>query len=378
MDEILDSLKILAQKPLAEAKALPRDVYISPEILDHELEHIFAYDWICAGRHDEIPNIGDYLTFDLGDQPLLLIRGTNNNIHARANVCLHRMMRLADGSGHTKKFTCPYHAWTYDIDGRLIAAAYMDRTSCFNRQNMRLPEIRCEIFHGWIYVSMNKDAIPISELLDDLDPLVAPYQIGNYVTIFRQHHVWRTNWKHLTENFMEGYHLPVAHKNTVGAYFGLMDTGFDARGGFHHFTYQTFTKSSNAPVGSAHPDNKSLTGTARNTSIMPTVFPTHMYVLAPDHLWYLSLQPLGVDHVKILYGAAIAPEVLATQKDVDDYIAKTRAFLDDVQEEDRFVVENIFKGAQAPLSTSGPLSWLERENHEFTQYLARRLCKGDK
>jgi phenylpropionate dioxygenase-like ring-hydroxylating dioxygenase large terminal subunit len=376
MEKILDCLDKLAHRPLAEATAMPRDIYISPEILQHERERIFAQDWICAGRADEIPNIGDYLTFDLCDQPLLLIRGSDNMIHARANVCLHRMMRLANGSGHTKKFTCPYHAWTYDIDGKLIAAAYMDRTSCFDRQNMRLPEIRCEIFHGWIYVSMNKEAEPVGNLLIDLVPLINPYRMDNYVTIFRQQHIWHTNWKHLTENFMEGYHLPVAHKNTVGAHFGLMDTKFDDCGNFDYFTYQTFTKSSSAPVGSAHPDNKTLSGEARNTSIMPTVFPSHMYVLAPDHLWYLSLQPMGIDRVSILYGAAIAPEVLAAQTNVDDYIAKTRAFLDDVQEEDRFVVENIFKGAQAPLSTSGPLSWLERENHEFTQYLARRLCSG--
>ncbi|MDB2390143.1 Rieske 2Fe-2S domain-containing protein [Alphaproteobacteria bacterium] len=376
MDKLLDSLKALAGKPLAKATAMPRDIYISPEIHQLERELIFAHDWICAGRADEIPNIGDYLTFDLCEQPLLLVRGSDNAIHARANVCLHRMMRLANGHGHTKKFTCPYHAWTYNIDGKLIAAAYMDKSSCFTRENMHLPEIRCELFHGWIYVTMNNDAVPIKDLLFDLDPLVKPYQMEQYVTIFRQQHVWQTNWKHLTENFMEGYHLPVAHKNTVGAYFGLMDTTFDERGSFDNFTYQTFTKSGSAPVGSAHPDNKTLTGKDRFTSIMPTVFPSHMYVLAPDHLWYLSLQPMGIDQVNILYGAAIAPETLAAQNDVDEYIAKTRAFLDDVQEEDRFVVESIFKGAQAPLSTSGPLSWLERENHEFTQYLARRLCNG--
>lgn len=376
MDRILDSLDALARKPLAEATAMPRDVYTSPEILQREYERIFAHEWICVGRADEIPNIGDYLTFDLCDQPLLLVRGSDNIIHARANVCLHRMMRLADGSGHTSKFTCPYHAWTYDIDGKLVAAAYMDRTTCFNRKNMQLPKIRCELFHGWIYVTLNKEASQVKDLLIDLAPLVEPYQMEKYVTIFRQQHVWQTNWKNLTENFMEGYHLPVAHKNTVGAYFGLADTTFDDRGSFDNFTYQTFTKSGTAPVGSAHPDNKTLTGKDRFTSIMPTVFPTHMYVLAPDHLWYLSLQPMGVNQVSILYGAAIAPEVLAAQNDVDDYIAQTRSFLDDVQEEDRFIVENIFKGAQAPLSTSGPLSWLERENHEFTQYLARRLCDG--
>jgi len=99
-----------------------------------------------------------------------------------------------------------------------------------------------------------------------------------------------------------------------------------------------------------------------------------MYVLAPDHLWYLSLLPDGTDHVHIRYGAAMAPEVLENVDNQDEYIAKAKVFLDDVQEEDRFVVEGIFKGAKAPLSTSGPLSWLERENHEFTAYLAGRLC----
>jgi len=98
-----------------------------------------------------------------------------------------------------------------------------------------------------------------------------------------------------------------------------------------------------------------------------------MYVLAPDHLWYLSLQPEGVGKTRIRYGAALAPEVLADQSDPAAYIAKTKAFLDAVQAEDQFVVEGIFKGAQAPLSSPGPLSWLERENHEFTRYLARIL-----
>jgi choline monooxygenase len=104
------------------------------------------------------------------------------------------------------------------------------------------------------------------------------------------------------------------------------------------------------------------------------VFPGHMFVLAPDHLWYLCLQPLGSQRVAIKYGAAVPPEVLAGQEDVEAFVARTKAFLDRVQVEDRDVVEGIFRGAMSPLGTPGPLSWLERENHEFTQYLARRLC----
>ena len=100
-----------------------------------------------------------------------------------------------------------------------------------------------------------------------------------------------------------------------------------------------------------------------------------MISLAPDHLWYLSLQPLGHDKVKIRYGAALAPEVLAASEDPDSLIIEVISFLDRVNEEDRGVVEGIFKGSKGLLSSAGPLCWLERENHEFTQYIARCLCE---
>ncbi|MGB5706271.1 MAG: SRPBCC family protein, partial [Arenicellales bacterium] len=205
-------------------------------------------------------------------------------------------------------------------------------------------------------------------------PLVSPYNMQHYMPIARQQHVWSTNWKHLTENFMEGYHLPVTHKATVGGYFPVEDTQFSEQKPDPAFTYQFFTKTGDAPVGTAHPDNRHLKGKQRRTSILPSVFPSHMYALAPDHFWYLSLQPLGPGEVAILYGAALAPEVLAASEDPEKIINETRSFLDQVNAEDRMVVEGIYRGAQAPLSIPGPLCWLEKENHEFTQYLARQLC----
>ena len=371
---ILERLREVAAKPLSMATAIPKDLYISPDILRLETERLFYGEWICAGRSDEIPNVGDYMSFDLCDQPLIVLRGGNGEIHALSNVCRHRMMRLVEGRGNARKFTCPYHAWTYDSTGKLVAAPYMDRTDCFNKKDIALPQVRCEDFQGWIYVSLNHDIAPVADMLAPLSDIIAPYAMEHYITIFNEQHEWDCNWKCLTENFMESYHLPVAHKGTVGAHYVVMDTSFDDRGSFEHFTYQLFTKSDGAPVGNAHPDNKTLTGKWRNISVMPTVFPGHMYVLAPDHLWYLCLQPRGHDKVTIKYGAAVPPEVLSAQSDVDGFIARTKAFLDRVQVEDRGVVEGIFQGALSPLGMPGPLSWLERENHEFTQYLARRLC----
>jgi len=106
---------------------------------------------------------------------------------------------------------------------------------------------------------------------------------------------------------------------------------------------------------------------------MPTVFPSHMYVLAPDHFWYLSLRPKDVGQVDIRFGLAIAPEVLSSLEDKDKFIQDTLDFFDIVNSEDRVVVEGIYKGAKGPLTESGRLCWLEREVHDFAKYLSLSL-----
>jgi phenylpropionate dioxygenase-like ring-hydroxylating dioxygenase large terminal subunit len=171
---------------------------------------------------------------------------------------------------------------------------------------------------------------------------------------------------------MEGYHLPVAHRRTVGAWFPADDTEFPAAP-FDAFTYQTFTKDENAKYGRAHPDNRRLQGRWRYTSVMPTIYPTLMYVLAPDHMWYLSLRPRSVDEVHVRFGAALAPEVLATLPDRETFFKETVDFFDRVNAEDKVVVEAIHQSTKAPLAAPGPLSWLEREIHDFQGYLSRRL-----
>ena len=374
LNTTLAQLQAIAKCPMPRATAMPKAMYVLPEILAKEEERIFAAGWLCAGRADELTDVGDYMKFEHGRQPVIIFRGGDGTIQANANVCRHRMMRLVDGRGNARKFTCPYHAWTYDLDGQLVAAPFMDKTECFNKADLGLHPVRCEIYQGWIYLSLDPNAEPVADALADLTPIMADYTQEDYVTIFAEDHVWDTNWKCLTKNFMESYHLPVAHKATVGAHQNTDQTSFDPAGAHDAYTYQLLTKRDTTPVGCAHPNNTRLKGRWRNTSVMLTVFPSHMYVLAPDHLWYLALQPDGVGRTRIRYGAAIAPEMLPAQNDRDGFIADTKAFLDQVQIEDKHVVEGMYRGAQSPLGGSGPLSWLERANHEFTQYLARRLC----
>ena len=142
---------------------------------------------------------------------------------------------------------------------------------------------------------------------------------------------------------MEGYHLPVAHRSTVGRNFPLEQTIFDSEGASESFTYQCFLKPNDMTFGIAHPMNRRLTDASRRTSVMPTIFPSHMYVLAPDHLWYLSLQPNGVGKVRMRYGAALAPEVMQHAEDEIALVKTFKELLDKTQEEDRQLVESIFE-----------------------------------
>lgn len=370
---IIAKVKDLAGRKLADAFTLPKEVYTSEAFHDLELSRVFEREWLCAGRAETLPKAGDFLTYRVGSQPVAIVRQKDGSLEAFSNVCRHRMMTLLEGKGSCRRIVCPYHAWTYDLDGSLIAAKHMDQTNRFDMAKIKLPKVRCEVWNGWIYITMNAKAPTPAKKLAALDKIIADYGAGDYVEVDTQEHVWQTNWKLLTENFMEGYHLPVTHRKTVGAYFPVEDTRFGEGEADDTFTFQWFTKTADAPVGTAHKKNKRLKGDMRRTSVLGSVYPCHMFVLAPDHLWYLSLQPLGPGEVQIRYGLAFAPELMAEKK-LAARITEAKTYLDATNEEDRGVVEGLYRGVQAPLAEPGPLSWLEKENLDFTRYLLRSVA----
>ena len=372
---LLNHLAQVANGPLNEATGAQPALYWDEEVAALEDANVFRQDWVCPGLAEEIPEWGDYITYTIAGEPVFVIRDKAGEIKTYSNVCRHRMMQLLEGSGQTSRVICPYHAWTYGLDGKLIGAGHMQHSKGFKKSDICLPEIRTEIWNGWIYITLNPDAKPVAEALAPLNDVVSRYNMENYVSVVREDHTWNTNWKLLTENFMEGYHLPVAHKETVGAWFPVDKTVFPED--VHEaFTYQTFMKTGSATYGQAHEDNTALKGEWRNTSVLPTIFPSHMYVLAPDHLWYLSLRPNGVGQVQVRFGVALAPEVDAMLSHADEratWIEDLVKFFEHVNTEDRQVVEGIYAGSRSSFSEPGPLSWLEREIHDFQKYLASRL-----
>ncbi|WP_175682242.1 SRPBCC family protein [Burkholderia cenocepacia] len=371
IDVIVRDLKTNCERDFGDARAMPPGVYTSPEFLEREQQTLFRNEWLCMGRASALPNPGDYLTAEIAGQPIIVIRRDDGTLRAMSNVCLHRMSTLLEGRGNVRRIVCPYHAWNYSLDGDLRAAPMMDRQDGFCKDSYKLPQVRCEIWQGWVYVTLNEEASPVAARLKELDELIVNYDMASYVETFHEEHVWDTNWKILAENFMESYHLPMLHRATVGPHSRLDE--MECPPGLPAFNYHWITKEASLPIGNAHPDNTRLQGQWRKTTALFAIYPTHLVTLTPGYFWYLMLQPLGVDRVHIRFGGGLSPEFIDDPK-AAEYMATLKKLLDEVNLEDRRGVEAVFRGVHAPLAKPGHLSHLERPNYDFARYLASHVA----
>ena len=245
----------------------------------------------------------------------------------------------------------------------------MARNEGFCKKSYRLPQIRCETWLGWIMVTLNRDAPPVSALLAEVESLIDDYGMERYVETFRETHVWDTNWKILAENFMESYHLPVCHARTVGGLSKLSEMVCPP--GLPAFNYHTILKDDTLKIALAHPDNTRMKGERRRTTFLLAIYPSLLITLTPGYFWYLSLHPQGVGRVHITYGGGMAPEYVDSDQ-AQEHFRQVKTLLDEVNLEDRGCTEKVYRGVCAGLARPGHLSHLERPNYDFAQYLAER------
>lgn len=372
MDAIdpIAELKATAARPFTQAMAMPPALYTSEAVCAAEKERIFARDWICVGRASRLAKPGEYMTYDLAGQPVIVLRDNDGEIRAMSNVCLHRMSTLLTGSGRRKVITCPYHAWMYELDGTLRNASYMDRNECFHREGMRLPQVRCEVWLGWIFITLNETAEPVARRLAKLAGEIAPFGMEDYVEFFREEHVWDTNWKVLAENFMESYHLPACHAATIGGVSNIAE--FDLPEGEPAYNIHFISKDEKFRLACAHPANTRLTGEWRTRNAIFSVYPSLMITVTPGYFWYLSMQPVTAGQVHIIFGGGFSPD-FANDPEAESMIAEVKALLDAVNVEDRGCTERVYKGVSSRLAAAGPMSHLERPLYDFARYLAERL-----
>lgn len=356
--------------PFTRARAMPKSLYTSDEFLAEEQRHIFAHDWICAGRAETLPNPGDYLTLTLAGEPVIVLRDRDGHLRAMSNVCRHRMSTLLEGRGTVRSIVCPYHAWTYNLDGTLRGAPAMTLNDGFCKEDIALPKVRCVVWQGWIMVTLNPDALSPDATLKGVRDLIPGLDMSTYTETYRETFRWATNWKVLAENFMESYHLPVCHAGTIGGASKLEEMVCPE--GDAAFNYHWILKNDSVPLALAHPSNTTLQGDDRRKTWLLAIYPSLLITLTPGYFWYLSLTPDGPGHVNVLFGMGMSADWLADPK-AADHLAAVKTLLDAVNVEDKGCTEKVYRGLLSGMAEPGPLSHLERPNFEFAQYLASRI-----
>ena len=361
-EDLRARLQDLAARPADAPWAMDGRFYTDPDLFAHECQTILRRGWHCLGRVDELANEGDYFTAQLLDEPLIVTRH-NGEVRVLSNVCRHRGMPVASGQGTAKRFVCPYHAWTYGPDGQLLRAARM-KNADFDLKACALPSFPCVERFGFIYVSLEDTPSDFDGELAGLDTLVGPYDPSAFRIVHAAQEVWRTNWKCLVENFMEGYHLSVVHPQTLHGYTptGLSQKAASGPG----FTSYFANYPQDIPLrGQGAPG---LDPAAQHRSSLFAVFPCQVVSQAASLLVSLSIMPIAVDEISVRWTMSVYGD------DLDDATIGDRIRLwEDVNREDREKLETMQSALRSRHATGGPLAGPDYEGtvHDFLLWLAR-------
>lgn len=187
--------------------------YRSHVVYQKELSELVFRSWIYAAHVSEIPNAGDYIQLEIGEDALIITRDKNDEIHALMNVCRHRGARVCEEpTGNRKTFVCPYHGWVYNIDGSLKAAREMEVLEGFDKDGLGLKKARVEVYEGLVFINCDPDAADFAVPLSNLDKPLGAYDLPNAKVAHKQTYRIDANWKLCLENYLECYHCATSHR----------------------------------------------------------------------------------------------------------------------------------------------------------------------
>jgi len=184
--------------------------YTDPDVHALELNKVFGREWNYVCHQSQIPNHGDYMVVEVAGQSLYVIRGKDDVIRAFFNVCQHRGHELLQSSGNIRSVVvCPYHAWSYDLTGKLRGAPKMKEVKGFDRSRFKLSEIRIEVVGGFVFLNFSADAPPFREMAPEFETIITAMvgEVENLQFVKKKDYDIKANWKIVTENFLEAYHV---------------------------------------------------------------------------------------------------------------------------------------------------------------------------
>lgn len=211
-----ESVMGLIQKRKAR-HALPRELYLEPEVYRQDLEQIWHKDWVFAGHTFEIEKPGQYFTLQVGDYPVAVVMGKDGQVRAFHNACRHRGAKVCEHShGKVAKMVCPYHKWTFELDGNLLYAGNMGAD--FDKTQYGLKTVHCQIVHTYIYICVAERAPDFDAFRQAVSPFIGPHRLENCKVAFESNLVEKGNWKLVFENNRECFHCEGTHPELLNSF----------------------------------------------------------------------------------------------------------------------------------------------------------------
>lgn len=319
-----------------------------------EKDKIFRKEWLAVTRVDQIPNAGNYITYDVLGDEIVITRDEREALQAFSNVCLHRGCSILDGRGHlqSKLIAYPYHNWVYQLDGQLRATPQMDQASGFDVSSMRLPAMAVEEWQGWVFINLDATAERLAPRLKELAQRLDPWGFAEPKTVHTLTFESPWNWKIMVDNFMESYHHTATHPTTLDA----LDP---ARGTHAERTYGDYLLL----------ENPSIDQHAIPAFWVGCILPFNLFSLvrekgAGNGSWYqIHLDNYAQFRLDI---HILADEGLARQSDQVEQLVNTfRA----IHSEDISICKAVWKGLNSRFYEPGRHSHLEEYVWQFQNYL---------
>lgn len=362
--------------PVDEARLLPPVLYTSPEFYEFERRAIFRREWLCVGRADQLAEPGDFRCVTIAGEPLIAVRDQDGGLRVVSAVCRHRGMVLAEGSGNCRRFTCPYHHWSYGLDGQLLGAPAMDRAVGFDPAEHGLIELKTEIWQGFVMANFDPGAAPFGPTMAKIDAMLENYGLAATTTLEGKTIpglAW--NWKVMMENFNDPYHASRLHGPLQTFAPSHMNDFLDwddddgAIGRIQHFT--DMDGSFNPTKRCLLPVFANLTEDQRRRGGFVLIPPTLALAIVPDEVAYFIISPDGPGHITIHIGYCF--ESSALKDPMFEYLFEAaEAGVNNFNVQDIYADEMTQKGLNSHLAPRGRYSWQEETLVQFNRWLVKR------
>jgi phenylpropionate dioxygenase-like ring-hydroxylating dioxygenase large terminal subunit len=378
--EILQDIRETAARPLTLSQTLPPETYTSDAFFEWEAEHILRRDWLCLAHVSQLPAAGDFITVDILGEPLLVSHGKDGVIRTLSRVCPHRAMDIVpehQGTGHTRIFICPYHAWTFELDGKLKGSPEMQQAECFDRAAIGLQGYRTEIWCGFVFVNLSGTAEPVSQLYAEMGEDLAAWHPEELEVVVELSWDCEFNWKVLVENFMECYHHIGTHSKTLQPMMPARECWTEEERATYVREHLPLKESLLDQLHEAIAAGKEFplfeNVEARRTSEWGLFvgYPSLLLFPGPNQLIWYRIDPLSPDQSRLLT-TVLAPKAWRELPQFETCRESARQALIEFHTEDMTTCSAVQRGLYASGCQRGRLSHLEMPIWLFHRYLAAR------